>query len=282
MPGHSGRALRPPVTFPSYTDTVALNWSYCLLDAQGDVIDEESADSVQSTASIGKVFLLCEVAEQIMDGRLNAGQMVHRDPSLAVADSGLWQHLAQESLPLSDVCTLVAAVSDNWATNALLDLVGLSAVEERARALGCVDSRLHDRVRDVRTIDDPATLSTGTARELAEVARRIHLAAAGAPQSGIRAGAADLVERWLLTGVDLSMVAAPLRLDPLAHSDGGLRVWSKTGTDTCIRADMGVVWNPREAIAYAAIATWEPGDDVRDLPFERMHTLGSRLAARMW
>jgi beta-lactamase class A len=253
-----------------------------LLDAHGDVIDEESADSVQPTASIGKVFLLCETAERIADGRLSSGEIVVRDPLLAVSDSGLWQHLAQESLPLSDVCVLIAAVSDNWATNVLLDRVGLAAVEARARALGCVDSGLHDRVRGVRTPDDPATLSTGTARELAEVARRIHVAAAGAGEGGISASAAALVERWLLTGVDLSMVAAPFRLDPLAHVDGRLLLWSKTGTDTCIRADMGVVSNPRGAIAYAAIATWEPDDDVRDIPFERMHDLGARLAARMW
>jgi len=257
-------------------------WSFCLMDADGAVIEEEAADSVHPTASIGKVFLLCEIAERMVDGRLDPQQIVLRDPLLAVSDSGLWQHLAQDSLPLVDACVLVAAVSDNWATNVLLDLVGLEPVTQRARALGCAKSSLHDRVRDTRTADDPATLSKGTARELADVARRIHLAAAGEPQTGISPAAAALVEGWLLTGVDLSMVAAPFRLDPLAHGAGTVRLWSKTGTDTCIRADMGVAWNATEAISYAAIATWEPGDDVRDVPFERMHALGSRLAARMW
>jgi beta-lactamase class A len=252
------------------------------MDSAGTVVDEESADVVQSTASIGKVFLLCEVAERIADDRLDAAQVVRRDPRLAVADSGLWQHLAQDALPLADACVLIAAVSDNWATNVVLDLVGLTAVEERARALGCIDSGLHDRVRDVRTPHDPTTLSTGTARELADVARRIYLAARGEAQPGISVDAAARVERWLLTGVDLSMVPAPFRLDPLAHGGGNLRLWSKTGTDTGIRADMGVAWNTTEAISYAAIATWEPGDDVGDVPFERMHALGSRLAARMW
>jgi len=261
---------------------MALTWSYCLLDARGDVIDADSADSVQPTASIGKVFLLCEAAERIVDGRLDAARIVRRDPAVAVGDSGLWQHLAQDELPVIDVCVLIAAVSDNWATNVLLDVVGLPAVEERARALGCIASGLHDRVRDVRTPDDPAMLSTGTARELAEVARRIHLAAADVPQAGVSAGAAALVEQWLLTGVDLSMVAAPFRLDPLAHAEGRVLLWSKTGTDTFIRADIGVASNAREAIAYAAIATWEPGDDVGDEPFARMHAIGASLAARMW
>lgn len=259
-----------------------LTWSSCLLDADGSVIDEVSADTVQSTASVGKVFLLCEAAEQVIDGRLDATAMVHRDPAMAVGDSGLWQHLAQEELPLSDVCVLIGAVSDNWATNALLDIIGLDAVASRATLLGCVRSRLHDRVRDERTDGDPVNLSSGTARELAEVARRIHIAAEGVPAPGIGADAARLVRRWLLAGVDLSMVAAPLRLDPLAHAEERVLLWSKTGTDRHVRADMGVVWSEGDAVAYAALATWEPDDDVSGEPFARMHAIGASLAARMW
>ncbi len=261
---------------------MGLAWSCCVLDAGGHVIDESEADQTHPTASIGKVFLLCEVAERIADGRLDPRARLARDPRLSVADSGLWQHLAQDSLPLVDACVLVAAVSDNWATNVLLDMVGLESVGARAQALGCHHSRLHDRVRDARTDDDPPTLSSGTARELAEVARRIHLAASGGEAEGVGVDAARLVEGWLLTGVDLSMVAAPFRLDPLAHGEGDLRLWNKTGTDRGIRADMGVIWTDADAVAYAAIATWVPGEESVDAPFERMHALGERLASRMW
>ena len=257
-------------------------WSFCLMDADGVVIEEEAADYVHPTASIGKVFLLCEIAERLVEGSLDPHQVLARDPRVAVADSGLWQHLSQDSLPLVDACVLVAAVSDNWATNVLLDLVGLEPVTQRAFALGCVDSALHDRVRDVRTAHDPASLSTGTARELAEVARRIHLASCGDSVAGISPAAGALVEEWLLTGVDLSMVAAPFRLDPLSHGDGDLRLWNKTGSDPGVRADMGVAWSSSDAVAYAAIVTWVPGEEALDAPFERMHALGERLASRMW
>lgn len=261
---------------------MALAWSFCVIDAVGQVVHEESSDTVQSTASVGKVFLLCEVAERIVDGRLDPHARVHRDPRRAVADSGLWQHLAQDPLPLVDVCVLVAAVSDNWATNVLLESVGLDAVATRAEALGCARSGLHDRVRDVRDPDNPPTLSSGTARELAEVARRIHVAAGGGAAHGISADAARLVEDWLLTGVDLSMVAAPFRLDPLAHAEGRVRLWSKTGTDDTVRADMGVAWSESDSLSYAAIATWEHDDNGLDVAFEHMHAVGQALAARVW
>jgi len=252
------------------------------MDVDGTVIDELAADTVQSTASIGQIFLLVEAAERIADGRLDPARMVRRDPRVAVGDSGLWQHLTQDELPLADVCLLVGAVSDNWATNVLLDIVGLDAVQARAAALGCTDSGLRDHVRMERTESDPPTLSTGTARELAEVGRRIHLAAEGGQTAGVSPEAARLTRDWLLAGVDLSMVAAPFRLDPLAHTEDRVLLWSKTGTDLTIRADMGVTWGGGDAVAYAALATWEPDDDVEDEPFARMHALGSTLAARMW
>ena len=112
--------------------------------------------------------------------------------------------------------------------------------------------------------------------------RRIHVASGGGEVDGISPNAARLVEGWLLTGVDLSMVAAPFRLDPLAHAEGRVRLWSKTGTDTGIRADVGVAWNESDTLSYAAIATWQTDDEVADLPFERMHALGRTLASRMW
>ena len=247
-----------------------------------DAYSDGFTTTVQPTASVGKILLLCEVAERLADGRLDPRARVTRDPQLAVADSGLWQHLAQDSLPLVDACVLVAAVSDNWATNVLVDEVGLDAVAARAEALGCVHSGLHDRVRGVRTPDDPPTLSSGTARELAEVARRIHVAAGGGEVGGISPNAARIVEGWLLIGVDLSMVPAPFGLDPLAHAQGPVRLWSKTGTDTGIRADMGVVWSDSDSLSYAAIATWEPNEDGVDHAYERMHEAGRALASRVW
>jgi len=265
---------------------VGLEWSYCVLDRHGGVVDECDADRLHPTASIGKVFLICEIAEQVAAGHLDPHQPVERGHSLAVADSGLWQHLSQGSLALADACVLVAAVSDNWATNVLIDLIGLEPLAARAEALGCVDSRLRDRVRDVRTVDDHPTLSTGTARELAEVARRIHLSAAGGEVSGMSSAAARMVEGWLLTGVDLSLVAAPFRLDPLAHASGPVMgpvmLWSKTGSDNGVRADMGAVWGDSDMAAYAAIATWGPGVDGLADAFDRMHGVGAQLASRMW
>ena len=255
--------------------------SWCVLDADGSVVEEQRADECQPTASVGKVFLLCEIAERIARGDLDPMVPIERRPDVAVADSGLWQHLVQDRLPLVDACILIAAVSDNWATNMLLELVGLDAVAERAASLGCVSSGLRDRVRDARGPGDPPTLSTGTARELAGVALRIDRAATGHDAQGLSSDAARLVARWLRTGVDLSLVADAFSLDPLAHVEGALHLWNKTGWDTCVRADMGAASIHGESIAYAAIVAWDPGDAVGREAYDVPRALGARIAAQL-
>lgn len=254
-----------------------LRWSSCVLSTDGTVVESANADLVLPTASVGKVFLLCEAAQQIIDGRLDPLGPLHRDTGLAVADSGLWQHLAQGRLPLVDVCVLVAAVSDNWATNVLLDTIGLDAVADRAEALGCVASRLEDAVRDARGPDDRPTLSRGTTRELAGTAHRIHRAARGQEDQGLAPDAARLVERWLRTGVDLTLVADAFALDPLAHADGAPHLWNKTGWDEGVRADMGVVASGATSLAYAATLSWQPGDCAADVVSAPFRELGARL-----
>jgi beta-lactamase class A len=214
-------------------------------------------DRLLRTASVGKVFLLVEVADRIERGLLDPAEPVRRGRVAPVADSGLWQHLATPELPLADAACLVGAVSDNWATNALLDVVGLVAVRDRARALAPGGSMLHDLVRDDRGAAHPPTLSEGCAADWAALM-------AGLERGSVVSRAVSArVLAWLATGVDLSMVASALLLDPLAHTepDRGVRLWNKTGTDSSARADVGVVRGPAGPVAYAAICTWHRGDD---------------------
>lgn len=87
-----------------------------------------------------------------------------------------------------------------------------------------------------------------------------------------------MVEAWLIAGVDLSLVAAPFRLDPLEHYAGlPWTLWCKTGSDTDVRADVGLVERGSRFRAYAAISTWDADDVLQDQPFEPMHALGRSL-----
>lgn len=250
-------------------------WSVCVRDAAGAVLLAHRPDDVLATASIGKVFLLLEVARRLADGRLPADVPLRRHERLLVADSGLWQHLASDALLPADLAVLVGSVSDNLATNALLEAVGLDAVTALTADLGVVRSGLHDYVRDVRGPQHPPALSSGCAGELSAVLA--DLAAGRGPGADV----APTVLGWLATGTDLSMVAGAFGLDPLAHvgADRGVRLVNKTGTNSTVRADVGVVDGPAGRLAWAVLANWQDGADPRDAVLAAMARLGSWLRA---
>jgi beta-lactamase class A len=224
-------------------------------------------DVVLPSASAAKVLVLIEAARAVAAGEADLAETLDRTDVAEVGDSGLWQHLTAESLALGDVAQLVGAVSDNLATNVLLHrLGGVERVTRTAKDLGVHQVTLHDIVRDERTPEHPAALSTGSAHGYAELFRRLEVA------DGIPGTVADTVLSWLRHGTDLSMVAAAFGLDPLAHGDEdrGLAVVNKTGTDSGVRVDAGIVRGPTGSVAYACLAYW---DEKRTTPAVRDHVL---------
>src|SRR5688500_11044511 len=98
-----------------------IDWSVSVVDlGSGEVLASHEPDRLLSTASVGKVFVLVELADWLRSGELAADEPLDRRAVPPVADSGLWQHLSTDVLPLVDVARLVGAVSDNLATNVLL------------------------------------------------------------------------------------------------------------------------------------------------------------------
>jgi beta-lactamase class A len=215
------------------------------------------------TASIGKLLLLIEVARGIEDGSLDPGELLSKDPALAVADSGLWQHLAVGALPLADVAVLIASVSDNYATNVMLARVGLPAVRRTAARLHLHETELLDFVRNKRASHHPPTLSTGAAGELAGLMQHI------ARRTLLTRAVSERMDTWMATSVDLSMVASGFGDDPLAHTT---TVRNKTGTDDGIRADVGFIGDQ----AYAVLANYPAGDTW--LVMRAMREIGAALS----
>lgn len=196
--------------------------------ATGEVLMSERADEVLRTASVAKLLVLAATAQH-----LDLAEPLSRTSTPPVADSGLWHLMATNTLLVADVALLVAAVSDNWATNVLVERLGLDTVN----ALAPPGIRLHDLVRDARGPSDPPTLSTGTARAWTDHLRTLP----------------GQVRAWLAAGVDHSLALSAYGLDPLV-TDG--RAVNKTGSDTDVRCDVGLV----DGLAYAVLGNGDPAD----------------------
>jgi beta-lactamase class A len=271
-------AQRLKVLQRSIDDVVAttadIDWSICIRDVAGRQVAGRNADRSMKTASIGKLLLLVEVARQCAEGDLTGTTLLGWDPELRVADSGIWQHLHVEELAVDDLCVLIASVSDNLATNALLKHVGLQRLHDLAESLGLEHTALLDYVRDHRGPDDPETLSTGSASELSQMMSQLSRNELVSPT------VSEQVNAWLATNVDLSMVASVFGLDPLAHppSDRNFIIRNKTGADQGVRADVGMIGRNAVWFSYAVIGNWNASaPDLRDSALSGMRAIGTIL-----
>ena len=238
--------------------TPQMRWSICI-ERDGERVAALRPDSVLATASLGKVFLLGEVSRGLREGTLDSGLLlkpVHEDQ---VFDSGLWQFFDSVDLSVEALAILVAAVSDNLATNVLLRHVGLASVQRLSESLAMPHTRMLDRIRDARGPQDPAAPSAGSA---SDYARFMRLVSSG---QVVDEEVSSILRAWLATGVDLSMFAEAWCLDPLAHRVNPWNFFNKTGFDQGVRADAGAFSHGGREWSYAVICNWEASGTELDL-----------------
>ena len=99
-------------------------------------------------ASTIKVPILCEVFRQAGEGRFTLADARTLKTDDQVGGSGILKDLtAGLALTVKDLATLMIVISDNTATNMLIDLVGLDAVNASCERLGLSGTRLEFRVQ---------------------------------------------------------------------------------------------------------------------------------------
>ncbi|MQY37222.1 hypothetical protein SRB17_52260 [Streptomyces sp. RB17] len=222
-------------------------------------------------ASVGKLLLLAEVAHALTVGTLAGDEPVDLTEEDYCGGSGLLAKLSAHRWTVTDLARLTAAVSDNTATNALIRVIGLDRVNERAGLLGLERTRILDRIREPRLAHHAPTFAVGTAHELAGLAERI---AGDEPWATTMLG-------WMAACSDRSMVPAEIPHDPeddAVRRVAGDRTWvaNKTGTDAGTRCDVGVVRGSRQ-VCYAVLTSCPPGHEFTMV--QAMRAVGARIAA---
>jgi beta-lactamase class A len=100
------------------------------------------------TASAIKVPVLYELLKQADEGVLQLDVPAALDPAQVVGGSGVLQHLKNPSLSLRDHAALMMILSDNTATNIVIDAVGMQKVVTRMQVLGLGDIVLRRKMMD--------------------------------------------------------------------------------------------------------------------------------------
>lgn len=157
--------------------TGSVTFDYGVYIQQGDAPDgffEQNATKRFPSASIIKLFILQHLFEK--DG--GTGELLNKtltlDRSRAVPGGILHQASNGAAMRLEDIALLMLAVSDNTATNLLIDELGMDAINATIQRLGAKDTILGRKMLDSaarKAGRDNFTTAADTALVLKEIAK---------------------------------------------------------------------------------------------------------------
>lgn len=217
--------------------------------------DEEvglNADDVFPTASVIKLPILVEAMRRAGAGELSLDQRIPLRDTDKQGGSGILKAFeAGLELTLRDAATLMIVLSDNTATNLVLDaLGGVEPVNAAMGELGLDAIRLHNRIDFDLIGTDVRRLGEASTRQLCGLAHRVAMGTAFGPEVS-RAAEDVLEQQQYLDQVPRYLLANPYWRE--LGQDAVLTVACKTGFFTGTRVDAGIVrFRGGGGFAYAA------------------------------
>ncbi len=99
------------------------------------------------SASLIKILIMVEALERVEKGEYSLYEKIKVKENDRV-DYSIISELKLEEYPLIDLITLMIILSDNTATNVLIELLGYEEINERAKKLGCNNTVLRRKMMD--------------------------------------------------------------------------------------------------------------------------------------
>lgn len=129
----------------------------------GELFSREPRTVVPAASTVKTAILLTALGQ--IDRDALEPDLSLELPRVRTGGAGVLSHLpGVERLSVTELLTLMVAVSDNTATNLLIDTLGFDAVNECARELGARDTRLARRMMDANAAAEGRE-NTTTARD---------------------------------------------------------------------------------------------------------------------
>ena len=135
-----------------------------------------SADEVFPQASAIKIPILMELMRQAEQGDIDLATRVVVEASDQVDGTGALYQLGDgtTSMSVADLATLMIVLSDNTATNLIIDRVGAERVNAMLQELGQRITRLHRQMRDTEAVSRGVE-NLSTPAEAAQLMRTLFL-----------------------------------------------------------------------------------------------------------
>ena len=264
-------------------------------------------DMPVQTASVIKLGILLDAAEQIRAGHATLGEKLVLNHNNQVEGSGVLSQLDTPLvLTLKDTLTLMVILSDNTATNMAIDRLGLEHINQTLQAAGLKQTVLYKKVflppPPNMPKDQPKFgLGKTTPREIASIMERfadcrldLGKSVSSEPSNGDEAICAAILH-MLRNQQDRDSL--PRYLQTLDTSEKGSAIANKTGALNQVRNDVALIaskngpiviaaftqdnadqrWTPENEgeltlakLGQAIVARWSPGGlDAASFPWDR-------------
>ncbi len=202
-----------------------------------------NADAVYPTASTIKIGVLAELYRQHERGSgAKLGDLYTVNAKDGVGTEGILQSMSAgvSRITNQDLALLMVSLSDNSATNVLIDRVGMDNVNAWLAQLGLERTRLRRRMLDVKAAQEGRE-NTSTPRELVTMLRSIHEGRVFDKRT-----TEDFLE--MLSTLKSSYIPRLLPAD--------LMIANKPGSLDAVRNDAGIVFVPGRPFAIAVMTTF--------------------------
>jgi beta-lactamase class A len=241
--------------------------SYAVVDLTSGERFTLQEQTVSPTASTIKLAVLYELMRQVDDGRVKLETMLPLDRRHAVGGGAGLEQLGTPILSIRDYATLMAVLSDNTATNVLINLVGMSSVNDRMRQLGLRNTLLRRRMMDVeaaRRGDE----NVSTAAEVARLLEALYRGEGLSPQG--RDEALTILKK------EKAPASAMLKGIPV-----GVPVANKPGELEGVRVDAGIVFVPNRPYVFSVMTTYLQEDAAGDAAIEQASRVTYQYFSRL-
>lgn len=219
-------------------------------------------DEQVRTASTIKLPIMAALFHEVSAGRASWDERLRLRDSGKVSGSGILHEFSDGvELPLRDVMHLMIVVSDNTATNLILDRITADAVNAYLDTLGLLKTRSMRKVRgDGTQLKDASGwskaglleenkrfgLGSSTPREMVTLLEKLHRGEIVSP-----AASREM----------LAVLGRQQYKDCIGRFLGRYRVMSKSGSLDALRSDVGIVVTPRGPVAMAMTVDGMPWVD---------------------
>jgi len=222
-----------------------------------------NGDVVFPVASSIKIPLLIELFNKARAGTMDLDEEVTIRDGDKVKGSGVLKEMGDGTLTLTtrDLATLMIIVSDNTATNMLIDAVGMDGVNKILRELGLEKTKLQRKMQDHQAISEGRD-NFSTPTEFARLMERLYR------HEGI--------DPWVCEET-LSVLKKP-KATPISRAlPQEVEAADKSGDMPGVRCDIGIVYLPGRPYVLSILTKDVPESDKKKLRTDEAITKVSKM-----